>query len=191
MAVDRPNDASERFIVARFAFWAGDFALADSLFEQIVSAYHAEQPGALQESPATVVLARVAQDYLEAMREAEKRKRGRAKSPQPEPLITASLRGIVRPRGLAAFEMRAFLTDLTWERSLCGHFARLSEFKKNSGNESPKATPWIAQQNPVVVVHVGSLGLITAFGNWCRVPEDGDEVREVFLRVLTRLEAGK
>lgn len=191
MAVDRPKDTSENFIVARFAFWAGDFVLAESLFEQIVSEYHAGQPGASQESPEDAVLARVARDYLEAMREAEKRKRGRGKSPQPEPLMTDNLRGMVRHRGLAAFEMRAFLTNLTWERSLCGHFAQLSEFKKSIGNESPKAMPWLAQQNPVIVVHVGSLGLITAFGSWCRIPKDGDEVRDVFLRVLTRLEAGK
>ena len=170
-------DASD-FVIGRHAFWAGDFRASEERFEKASNS-------SLSGSPATSdqrVLHEVARAYLRVLS-------GTRASVMQEPLQVATrhLSGIVWRRGVAAFELRAYMTDLGYESTLRDRFASLCRTHTSSAKSEGKGL-WLVPGPPLVAVHVGSLGLITAQGNWCQLPSDAGNVRSVFQKTLHQLD---
>jgi hypothetical protein len=178
-----PSEIAHLFIAGRYAFWAGDFETAVSHFRKIAR----RRPSDHKDT----ALWRVAKTYYGRLASSDNR------SPIQR-LHTEHLVGVVWRIGPSSFQLRGYPEHPSWETPLREHFAKLSpmvitpELKRKYGNETPpKGELWVAHDAaPLVLVYVGTLGLITAQAHWCNVPSHGDDITRVFQNVLRQLEKG-
>lgn len=185
MAVNEQHGVHRDFICGRLAFWAGDFDVAEDRLRHVTDALR--QPWLFPDNPSgAVVIREAALSYLNAISGGDRRSRFR-------PVETANLRGSVRRTGLVTFEMRAYLRNLEWEATLQKNFIMFMHPQKHQSNPAASETDlWLARSSsPLVAVHAGSLGLVTALGAWCSLPQEEEEIWKVFQGVLERLEAGE
>lgn len=190
MAVNAPDDVSGEFVLGRLAFWAGDFASAQEHFIHVMTISTTDSMASGDEE----MIRQVAHAYLHALKQPESRRAKPEAAEEPIEVETENLKGIVWRRGVATFEMRGYLTNLDREHHLRDRFSELCRTQRWSGEGkfsdalSLRNLLWVAGEAPLVVVHVGTLGLITAHGNWCQMPGHADEIRKVFQEILSQLD---
>jgi hypothetical protein len=122
---------------------------------------------------------------------------------QPEPLATPHLRGVVWRRGVREFELRAFLTDLSWQDRL---FAIVQDFRDPAEEKEPTEDlrspdgvrtyqrlggAWTVEGNPFLQVQVSDMGLIRAEALWTEraLPDDASPIIGRFTELLKQLDS--
>src|SRR6266567_4282797 len=163
---------SDRFIVATYALWAGDFVFAEQLLEDSGASV-----GTGGDDIAEELMARMARRHLRQLRrrraefrtlaeEYSTRRVGRSLSGEPLVLETPHMRATVWREGVRTFRMQSYLRDLTWESAL---FQNVRREKQKSDSVSSMSirearpwfgTGWIEVGSPLLEIEVTDLGQV-------------------------------
>ena len=198
---------SDKFVVATFALWAGDFEFAEELFRSTALTLRTITRHDRVES---------AEDLIRATAELRLRqlwqRRGEFRKLADEerglvdvPLIIRGthIRGTVWRTGERNFEMQAYLTDLSWERDL---FARArEEYAKHQriagvergedqiaalADHLARGFNWSIVGNPMMEVNVTDLALIEVGIVWVsqELPRTSEELAAPLSGLIARLD---
>ena len=203
---------TDKFIIATFALWAGDFAYCEKLLREYSPPYEA---GSIDEG------VRAPEDFIRATGALRLRqlwqKRGEFKklaaeyehqgvelTDRPIILETKHLRATVWRSGEREFFMQGYLKELTWQESLFTRASREASTGKTPkartdsqkfelfGSEAvkPLGSAWVVTGNPFLQVELTDMGLIEASGLWTEplLPESAEAITDTFLRLLKVLD---
>jgi hypothetical protein len=204
MGANRSDNVFETFIIARFAQWAGDFDFAQEMYGKIAhQKYHKTFPDAM-EGPSDVIRVSAAFRNRQISQKKEEFKlivnTGLNKEQQDidyQPVIieTVHLRGALWRLGSREFRLRAFLSDLSWEKELFAIARELANKDLFPGqNEeiySPFSGSWEARLGEAFMqVFVDDMALIEVDGFWIgdTPPKSAENVKEKFMKVLLELD---
>jgi len=208
---------TDRFIVATFALWAGDFAFFEQLLREFSSPRSAPSLEDDLESPEDLIRATGALRLRQF-----RQKRGEFKRLAAEylgqgfeiaerslVLETKHLRGTIWRIGEREFSLQAYLKDLTWEEELFALARReaarnaLPQRISQAETESPSLSPaehsvqgsgatWTVIGNPFMQVELTDLGLVEVSVLWTesRLPESVEEIQHPLSQLLARLDEG-
>lgn len=209
MAVDDRRRGVEPYIVARMALWAGDFDYCQELLADFCKGYGTlpdavAGPEELIQYAGALRLRQLRQkkgEFNRLQRLAEPRaSRGVY---QPTSIQVVHLRGVVWRRGAREFELRAYLTDLSWQDTLFDHVRKLHDSvqEMNVGDEMQQdgdrrayqrlGGNWSVTGNPFIQVQVSDLGLIRADALWTErvLPADAPSITRPFQVILEQLDS--
>jgi len=206
MSVDTNN-----FIVATFALWAGDFEYAETLLSRYA---HVPALNGAVESPDDLIR-RTSALRLRQLRQ----KKGEFKElaaehglrnpvlANPTVLVTNHLRGALWRTSAREFDLRAYLTDLTWDESLLRlahneanqHERSLEPVEQtNSGlgfgdKQPPKTTrgvAWTVTGSLLLRAQLSDMCLLEVNGLWTepKLTNSDEEIKGPFLKLLHALD---
>jgi hypothetical protein len=206
MSVDTDN-----FIIATFALWAGDFEYADALLNRYSNAPPlngaVDSPDDLIRRTGALRLRQLRQKKGEfKLLAAEHRLRNPVQA-NPTVLETKHLRGAVWRVDAREFDLRAYLTDLTWEEGLLRlalSEASQHEWSEESitqkdnrlgfrGDEPSKTTlgvTWTVTGSLLLRAQLSDLCLLEVNGLWtaAQLPKTDAEIKRPFLKLLQALD---
>jgi hypothetical protein len=172
----------DRFVVATFALWAGDFETARALLEQIEQG----EPGDNAHRDVRSTLAEVARFRLRQLELREQEFKDIQLS-----LADGDNLSPVPVTGERAFELFGFPTDLDWAEVLFSRVAAITGGSPSSGDgKGPLGGTWVYPGNPFVQVSVSDMGLVEASSLWTGegAPPDFAPFRLAFRRLLDDLD---
>jgi hypothetical protein len=207
---------SDKYIVATFALWAGDFAFAETLLREFSPPRNTpsleggiEAPEDIMRATGVLRLRQLWQRRGEFQKYvAEYRSHGMELVEQPLVVRTEHLRGVVWRTGEREFQMQAYLVDLSWQDELFNR-AHAEAGRHETARPSGRGTAaeplelgredivgrglgraWTVTGHPFLQVEVTDLGLIDASMVWveARLPERGEEIIGPFRGILNSLD---
>jgi len=207
---------TDKFIIATFALWAGDFEYFEKLLREFSKPFNIPQIADAVETAEDVIRdtgARRLRQFRQKKGEFRKlvlefAERGVEITDRPMVVEVTHMRGTIWRIGEREFVMQAYLKDLSWENDLFSRAAANAESKGNRDDVAPKASDlsgqstegdgyhskgcaWVVFGNPFIQVHLTDLGLLEARGMWVErtLPEDAESITNAFVRVLGSLDA--
>jgi hypothetical protein len=224
MAADNSIDQAETYILATLAAWAGDADYALSQLRAMSDPPHEPAEtmagGGLK---AVNVIQYAAAFQRKELEDALRRSREAGEFPvesvpsevghaeqateevvRADVVVTKHLRGVMRPVSIAEYELRAFLTDLSWEDELLRRAAGLAGsthppgdsylgdgIHKDGEGRSVSGGRWVERERDIFkIVSVTDLGLVRVRGFWVgsEIRESWRMVREAFAETLNRID---
>ncbi len=205
---------TDKFIIASFALWAGDFEFLEELLREFSPPQDTPSLQDRVESPVDIIRAAGALRLRQLWQKrgefkkliADYRMQGSEIVEQPDPLETLHLRATLWRVGEREFSMRAFLKDLAWQEELFGRAGR--EARRNrppsppttalepvrhpreEGSVTGLSVAWTVVGNPFMQVKLTDLGLLEVSALWIepRLPETAEDVRTPLLQLLKTLD---
>jgi hypothetical protein len=205
------NVDTDNFIVATFALWAGDFEYAETLLSRYGNAPPLD--GAVEST--NDLIRRTGALRLRQMRQKKGEFKQLAaeyglKNPvlaNPTVLVTNHLRGALWRIDAREFNLRAYLTDLTWEESLLRlahneanqHERSLesverSESSLDFGDNLPsritRGVTWTVTGSLLLRAQLSDMCLLEVNGLWteAKLTSTDEGIREPFLKLLHALD---
>lgn len=202
---------TDNFIRATFALWAGDFEYAEALLTPYSNSpsldSDAESPDDLIKRTAGLRLRQLRYKKREFKVLAGEYGLRTPVQATPAVLETRHMRGALWRLGTREFNLRAYLTDLSWDEKML-HLAhseaalheRFEERFLQSdysldflGNREPRTTlgvTWTVTGNILLRAQLSDLCLLDVNGIWTQqgLPKADEQVREPFLRLLKTLD---
>lgn len=216
MAAEARANATDDYVVARLAMWAGDFDHAARLLSRFAPQHeYGAFPDAVSSTEDLIRYAaalrrrQLAQKSGEFSKLSEElRIEGAVLVYQPEVITTTHLRGAIWRVGIRQFQMRAYLSDLTWEDGLLRAARALIAQSDDSQVPLPKTAgvsrtqrkpfvgqggSWVSVGNPFVEIALSDLGLIEADAVWTEGdrPRSVEPIRGKFRSILEQLDGGE
>ncbi len=207
MVAERSPSSTDAYIVARLALWAGDFDYAQNLLRDFAPlSKHGAMPDTVHNTEELIVYAAALRHRQLARRKGEFTQLAETISvpdgsltPQPLVIATRHLRAAVWRVGARQFQMRAYMSDLTWEAELFrlsrAQVRELPEPSPPPRSAQPRhfvplGTAWLRPGNPFVQIAISDLGLIQADALWTEAgaPVEFRPFHEAFKAVLESLE---
>ena len=206
---------TDRFVIASFALWAGDFDFVEKLLLEYsrpndISSDkdEAQKPEDFIIKAGALRLRQLRQRREEFnKRAAEYAKQGTDLRDKPYIIETEHLRATLRRTDIRAFLMQGYLSDVSWEKDLfvrARRFARRDQPAEDRGKSIEKdifvldddgvfkalGASWIIPGNPFIQVEVTDLGLIEASGLWTQdqLPKGVDDITAPFRKLLHDLD---
>ena len=207
---------TDKFIIATFALWAGDFEHVEKLLREFSPPHETTSIDEGAEKPEDFIRATGAL-RLRQLRQ----KRGEFKklaaeyanqevevTDKPTILETKHLRATLWRTGEREFVMQGYLKELRWQHSLFELAHReasrhdgpkprlprslpyLIEPETEAQPSKPLGVAWSIPQNPFLQVELTDLGLIEATGLWIepRLPQNAEVIKEPFSKLLRTLD---
>ena len=204
---------TDKFIVATFALWAGDFAFFERLLNEFSPPRSSPSLEGGVESPEAIIRAIGALRLRQLwQKRSEFEKLATENSvqdfrivEQPLTMETQHLRATVWRTGERGFSLQAYLKDVGWQEELFGRARReASKYDKTRvasaapGSEPPPrdapgrglGAAWTVVGNPFLQVELTDLGLIDVSALWIkpRLPENAEQVKRPLLKLLQVLD---
>jgi hypothetical protein len=212
MPAPRRIENVDAYIVAHAAEWAGDVENSLRHYEQIIGG----EPEAILKNevkgPSDAVLLAASYRAI-AIQDSQKKReilalrsgalrRQIGESIKPVGIRpTRHLRGVVRRTAEREFELRAYLSDVTWEedllrsaRKLARLFGRQSEpymsHSPEDGAYKKLGSGWAMEGKLLRLINISDLGLIKCRGIWTEVhpPTDAEVIINAFQEILDKLD---
>lgn len=210
---------TDKFVIATFALWAGDF----DFFEQLLREFspprdsppidgHIESPEDLIKASGALRLRQLWQKRGEFKKlSQEYQRQGLELSDKPLILKTSHLRATVWRTSERAFSMQAYLTDLSWQDEFFARAQRQASAKKSPKYPSvgPKYKPlegeqmgepitgagasWSVVGNPFLQVDLTDMGLLVVSALWVEatLPENAEPITNRLVEVLWSLDESR
>jgi hypothetical protein len=195
----------ESFVIASFALWAGDIDYAASLLSEYAAGTSLPDLEGIYE-PEQVLRAAAATRLQEirALRELRGDPENPTPSSRPPVLKTAHLRGVVWQTNEREFQLKAYLSSLSWETSLFDNAGTVS-LAASGDSQAPlptrspahresgaRSAAWVVTGNPFIRVYLGEMGLLQANALWTlrRTPDNLEAILDALQRVLASLDSG-
>jgi hypothetical protein len=197
---------SDKFVIATFALWAGDFGFAEELLRGAAVPLKGLARHDRLDSPEDIIRTTAALRLRQLwQRRGEFRKvASEERGLVDAPLIISGthLRGAVWRIGERNFEMHAYLIDLAWERELFVRARQESDKHRpienveseeeatRLGNHPGRELSWTVVGNPFMQVHVADLALIEVSFVWVaqELPHSVEEVTTPLSGLIRRLD---
>lgn len=222
MAADNADDQVASYIVSTLAAWAGDedFALAElqTVSEPPYEPSERSAGGGLKPFEVIQFVAALQRKELESALRRDRKPSAlspaRDLSHEQKParrvaeeaagsdlVVTTHMRGVIRAVALAEYELRAFLTDLSWEGELLRRAAVLSKVGETTNDDlqthAADAGPpdsiggqWVERGGELFqVVSVSEFGLVRVRGYWvAQTQESWPSIRKAFAQTLSNID---
>lgn len=207
---------TDKFIVATFALWAGDFAFFERLLKEFSPPWNLRSPEGGVESPEDVIRATGALRLRQLWQKkgefqkliVEYRPQGIQIVEQPLTLQTRHLRATVWRTGEREFSMQAYLRDLAWEEELFARARREASRNRppqrrfppglsEAVGPAPERLPgkalgdsWTVAGNPFLQIELTDLGLLDVSALWTELelPESGESITRPLFELLRVLD---
>jgi hypothetical protein len=206
MSVDTDN-----FIMATFALWAGDFEYAETLLSRYANVPPlngaVESPDDLIRRTSALRLRQLRQKKGEFKLLAAEHGLRNPVLPNPTVLVTNHLRGALWRLGAREFDLRAYLTDLTWEENLLRlahieadqHERSLEPveqtdsslgFGDNEPSRMTRGVTWTVTGSFLLRAQLSDMCLLEVNGLWteAKLTNSDEEIKEPFLKLLHALD---
>ena len=208
---------TDKFVIATFALWAGDFAYVEKLLREFSPPHETSLIDEAAETPEDFIRATGALRLRQLWQKrgefkkltAEYLGQGVEITDTPSILETKHLRATLWRTGEREFLMQGYLKELGWQNGLfelarreaSGHEVSKTSLPSQSpyllepGAEGeplkPLGVAWTVTQNPFVQVELTDLGLLEATALWIepRLPENAAAIKGPLLKLLEGLDA--
>jgi hypothetical protein len=198
MAAKKANVIPEEYVIARFAEWAGDFDYALTLFESVSRGKNIQDNRKSGMLPSEIFSLAASRKYRQIWRRQTKREDKKdLLLGRPEIIVTPHMRAVLWMFEEDEIEMRAFLTDLSWESKLFTNAQELAGIKSvlSVNSEEKEEIPvlagmgvrWSLQGKAITHVTLDDLGLLQSRTVWAKSPSF-DEVISFHSQLLVSIE---